>query len=46
MAFMDWNSSLDVGVESINDQHKKLVSMINDLHDAIQNGQGGEVLGE
>lgn len=46
MAFMDWSDSLDVGVGSINEQHKKLVGMVNDLHDAIQKGQGGDVLGK
>lgn len=45
MAFMDWSDSLDVGVESINEQHKKLVSMVNDLYDAVQKGQGAEALG-
>jgi hemerythrin len=46
MAFFEWNESLNVGVESINDQHKKLVAMVNDLHDAMQKGQGAAVLGK
>jgi hemerythrin len=46
MAFMDWTDSLDVGVSSINDQHKKLVALVNDLHDAIQKEQGNDALGK
>jgi hemerythrin len=46
MAFIDWNENLNVGVESINDQHKKLVAMVNELHDAIQKGQAADVLGK
>jgi hemerythrin len=46
MAFFEWTENLNVGVESINDQHKKLVRMVNDLHDAIGMGQAGSVLGK
>jgi hemerythrin len=46
MAFLEWNENLNVGVDSINDQHKKLVGMVNDLHDAIQSGQAADALGK
>lgn len=46
MAFFEWNENLNVGVDSINDQHKKLVAMVNDLHDAMQKGQGAAALGK
>jgi hemerythrin len=46
MAFFEWNESLNVGVDSINEQHKKLVAMVNDLHDAMQKGQAASVLGK
>lgn len=46
MAFLEWNENLNVGVDSINEQHKKLVAMVNDLHDAIQKGQAVDVLGK
>ena len=46
MAFFEWSESLNVGVESINDQHKKLVAMVNDLHDAMQKGQAASALGK
>jgi len=45
MAFVEWSDSLGVGVGSIDEQHKKLVGLVNDLHSAIENGQGGHVLG-
>lgn len=46
MAFMDWNENLSVGVGSIDEQHKKLVGMVNDLHTAVEKGQGAAVLGK
>jgi hemerythrin len=46
MAFMDWSESLDVGIGSINEQHKKLVGLVNDLHDAIGKGEGKDALGK
>jgi len=40
-----WSSDLSVGVAEIDNQHKKLVDMINELNDAMHRGEGKEVLG-
>lgn len=45
MRFAEWTDSLSVGVEKIDAQHKKLLEVINDLHDAVKAGKGGDVLG-
>ena len=44
MAFIKWDDSFSVNVVEIDDQHKKLVEMINDLHDAMRHGQSKLVL--
>lgn len=46
MAFMDWNDSLSVGVVEIDNQHKKLIGMLNDLSVAMKARKGNEVLGK
>lgn len=46
MALIDWDESLSVNVWAIDLQHKKLVAMINDLHDAMKSGKGKDVLGK
>jgi|LGOV01.1.fsa_nt_gb hemerythrin len=38
--FYEWNDNLSVGVPSIDRQHKVLISLINDLHSAINTGKG------
>ncbi|MDR3738684.1 MAG: bacteriohemerythrin [Terracidiphilus sp.] len=38
MALLEWNNSLSVGVPSIDAQHCVLISLLNDLHDAMLNG--------
>lgn len=45
MALVNWNDSLSVNVLQIDNQHKKLVSMINSLHEAMKQGKGKEVMG-
>ena len=45
MALMDWSPSFSVNVKKYDDQHKKLVAMVNQLHDAMKIGKGSEVLG-
>ncbi len=44
MAIMQWNDNFSVNVAVIDGQHKKLVSMINELHDSMKQGKGNEVL--
>ncbi len=41
-----WSDEFSVGIESIDEQHKKLVNMIGTLHDAIADGKALEVLDE
>jgi hemerythrin len=41
---MTWNDKLSVGVNVIDDDHKKLVGMVNELYDAITAGKGKEAL--
>ena len=46
MALITWNDSYSVKVKQMDEQHKKLVEMINQLHDAMKVGQGKQVVGE
>ena len=34
--FLQWSEEISVGVEELDEQHKVLVNLINDLHDAMQ----------
>lgn len=45
MAFMDWSDSLSVQVKEIDEQHKRLVQMVNRLHEAMMKKQGRLVVG-
>jgi hemerythrin len=42
MAFITWDKELSVSINSIDEQHKKLVDMINDFYDNIQNRSNKE----
>jgi len=44
MPFMTWNDQLSVGVEALDNDHKKMVSMVNILYDGIVAGRGNEAL--
>lgn len=37
---MEWNDKLSVGIEEIDDQHKALVGLLNQLHTAIHEKHG------
>jgi len=44
MSLIVWSNSLSVGIDSIDNQHKKLISMINALNDALADGSANDVL--
>jgi len=46
MAIFSWDDTLSVKVRQFDDQHKKLVDLINQLHDAMKVGKGKDVLGK
>lgn len=46
MSFLSWDNSYSVGVALIDNQHKRLINIINELHDAMAAGKGKEVLGK
>lgn len=44
MALIDWSNDLSVNISEIDAQHKRLIAMINELHDAMRVGQGKAAL--
>ena len=46
MPLIEWTAELSVGIESIDEQHKKLVNIINALNDAMLIGSSNELLGK
>jgi hemerythrin len=46
VAFINWTDSLSVGVSEMDNQHKRLIAMINDLSEAMKMGKGKEALGK
>jgi hemerythrin len=44
MALMTWTDSMSVGVKVLDEDHKKLVGMVNELHDGILEGHRHEAL--
>lgn len=46
MPLIEWTAELSVGIDSIDEQHKKLVNMINALNDAMLTNSSNELLGK
>ena len=46
MPLIEWTAELSVGIDSIDEQHKKLVNMINALNDAMLTNSSDELLGK
>jgi len=46
MPLMTWNEQMSVGVKVLDEDHKKLVAMINELHEGLKAGHGKDVLGK
>jgi hemerythrin len=45
MPLIIWNDSFSVHVTQVDDQHKQLFKLLNDLHEAMTVGKSKEVLG-
>jgi hemerythrin len=45
MSLMEWDDRLSVGVQMIDGEHKHLIMLVNQLHDAVRSNQSKEVLG-
>ncbi len=46
MSLIAWNDTLSVGVREIDEQHRKLVQLINGLHDHMVAGDAREIMGK
>ncbi len=42
--FIDWSDELSVGIEEIDEQHKVLLKLINQMHTAIHERHGSEAV--
>lgn len=40
MSLIQWDDNLSVNISTFDNQHKKLILMINELHEAMAQGQG------
>jgi len=45
MAFFEWSDEFSVNIKEIDEEHKQLVKMLNDLYEAMKAGQGSEMVG-
>ncbi len=46
MPLFQWSQNLSVNIAEIDTQHKRLVDLINQLHDSMKEGKGKEALGK
>ena len=46
MALMEWTDNYSVKVNELDNQHKKIVGFINELHSAMRQAHGKDVLGK
>lgn len=44
--FVEWSDVLSVGIEEIDEQHRVLVGLVNQMHDAIHEKHGSAVVNE
>jgi hemerythrin len=42
--FIEWTNALSVGIEEIDEQHKVLVDLVNEMHDAIHQRHGSDAV--
>jgi hemerythrin len=44
--FIEWSNVISVGIEEIDTQHKLIVDLVNEIHDAIQQRLGAKITGD
>jgi len=44
MAYLDWKNEFSVGIDEMDDQHKRWIEIINELHGAMRGGQADKAL--
>ena len=44
MSYLKWSDKYSLNVEEIDEQHKKLVGLVNDMYDAMQAGKGRDMI--
>jgi hemerythrin len=45
MSYLKWSDKYSLNVEEIDEQHKKLVGLVNDMYDAMHAGKGRDMIG-
>lgn len=46
MSLMEWNQKFSVNVKEIDEQHKKWIGILNELHDSMRAGKGSATVGK
>lgn len=46
MALIMWDEKLKTNVKECDEQHKKLIALVNELHDGMKAGKGKDVIGK
>jgi len=46
MPFLEWKDDYSVNVRTIDDQHKQLFRMVNELHAAMKEGRGKTIIAD
>ncbi|MBN1756776.1 MAG: hemerythrin family protein [Chitinispirillaceae bacterium] len=44
MALIEWDNNLSVGIPSLDDQHKQLIALLNQLNDAMKAGKARDII--
>jgi hemerythrin len=46
MSYLKWSEKYSVNVPELDEQHKKLFTLVNDMYDAMYEGKGSEMIGK
>lgn len=44
MSIIKWSEDLSIGIDSIDEQHRQLINIINELHLAVEYGAGNDAI--